>query len=343
MNNAIKISVIVPIYNAEKFLNKCLESISSQNLKEIEIICVNDGSIDNSKEILDKWVLLDKRIIVINKENGGASSARNIALKVSAGEYCLNIDGDDWIGQNYLLDMYNKAKKNDLDILISDLLFDYEDNKKNFILKDLDISDEEILTGKEYLNKFYSGNEHAYSCNKLIRRKLYIDNDLLYNENIFLGEDFEIINKLAYFSKRIGKINKVYYHYRRGENNQSSNLGVKGLYDLLNCKKELERFYKKNNEELLLNILQKNRSFNLMRVILNGKLYIENEYFDYLEDFLTNIKENKIKYSFCYKESKMYNLIILLLKTSNVLNKKIQKKIIYITNFFIVKLMEKKK
>lgn len=126
----IKISVMVPVYNTSKYLEKCLESIVNQSLKDIEIICVNDGSTDNSFEILKKFSNKDKRIIVINKKNGGLTSARNTALKIAKGEYCLNIDSDDWIEQGYFEVMYNKAKEDDLDIVISDFYKEFTAEKK---------------------------------------------------------------------------------------------------------------------------------------------------------------------------------------------------------------------
>ena len=176
MENNIKISVIIPIYNAEKYLEKCLDSIISQSLKEIEIICVNDGSTDNSLEILKKLQLEDKRIIVINKKNGGSSSARNAALKVARGEYCLNIDSDDWIEQGYFKAIYEKAKKNEVDILITDMIFDYQtDTKENEIKIDLKLEEDKVISGKEYVKIFFTNNFYGYTWNKLIKRKLYIE------------------------------------------------------------------------------------------------------------------------------------------------------------------------
>lgn len=319
MNNTIKISIIVPVYNAEKYLDKCLESITIQSLKEIEIICVNDGSKDNSGKILDKWATIDNRIIVIHKENGGASSARNTALKLSKGEYCLNIDSDDWIEQGYFLDMYEKAKKNNLDILISDLLFDYGDPKKNFVLKDLDIEDTKVLTGKEYLEKFYLDNQHAYSCNKLIKRSLFIENNIFYSEDMFLGEDFEVINKLAYFSVRIGKLNNWYYHYIQGDNNGSTKVNIKNLYDLLKCKNKLAKFYLENGEKNFFNKMILNRDSNMITIILGDYYSKKNkDYQEFLKKFIESIRENNTEYNFTLLKGKRYNYNMLIL---NILKK----------------------
>ncbi|MCM1338279.1 MAG: glycosyltransferase, partial [Muribaculaceae bacterium] len=112
----IKISVIVPVYNVEKYLSQCLESILSQSLQEIEIICINDGSTDSSYQILEKYKTLDERIIIIDKTNSGYGSACNIGLKLARGEYICIVESDDFIASNMLEDMYKLAANNLADI-----------------------------------------------------------------------------------------------------------------------------------------------------------------------------------------------------------------------------------
>lgn len=107
----IKISVIIPVYKTEKFLEKCIRSVMNQTLKELEIICINDGSPDNSLKILKSLEREDKRLKIINQENQGVSKARNTAITIAKGKYCINIDSDDWIEKNYLEEMYNIAEK----------------------------------------------------------------------------------------------------------------------------------------------------------------------------------------------------------------------------------------
>ena len=101
------ITVVVPIYNVEDYLNKCIESIVNQTYKNLEIILVDDGSPDNSPKMCDDWAKKDKRIKVIHKENGGVSSARNIGIDKSKGEWITFVDADDWIEKTYIEDMYN--------------------------------------------------------------------------------------------------------------------------------------------------------------------------------------------------------------------------------------------
>ena len=123
------ISVIVPVYNVENYLVKCLDSIINQTLTDIEIICVNDGSTDNSRQILENYKRKDSRIKIIDKQNGGLSSARNVGYKYSTGEYISYIDSDDWVDLTMLEKMYKNIKKHDCEISIC-AVHQYDDTKK---------------------------------------------------------------------------------------------------------------------------------------------------------------------------------------------------------------------
>lgn len=245
----IKISVIVPVYNTSLYLEKCLRSIMDQSLEEIEIICVNDGSIDNSLEILKEIRKEDKRIKIINQINQGVSKARNEAIKIAKGKYCLNIDSDDWIESKYLEDMYNTAEVNNSDIVISDIFFDFKYTPtKNYVLKDLDIKDNKIITGKEYIEIFIKDNFYGYTWNKLIKRELYIKNNIYYNKKISILEDLEAILRLAYYAERVNKLNKAYYHYLKYNSVASMEKKEKVLHDINESFRSLNSFFKKKNE-----------------------------------------------------------------------------------------------
>ena len=108
-----KISVIIPCYNVENYLDKCIESILTQTLSDIEIICINDGSEDNSLELLNNYASSDKRFTIINKKNEGVGIARNTGLAIAKGEYIYFVDPDDWIENNEVFEkIYTKLKKN---------------------------------------------------------------------------------------------------------------------------------------------------------------------------------------------------------------------------------------
>ena len=283
----IKISIIIPIYNASKFLEKCIRSIMEQDFRDIEIICVNDGSTDNSLEILNKLSKEDSRLKIIDKKNEGASKARNIALEVARGKYCLNIDSDDWIEQGYIKALYERAEKDNLDITISNIIFDYfNDSSKNYILNDLEILDEKMISGEEYINIFLKNNFYGYTWNKLIKTELYKKNNLKYNEKIFMMEDVEMILKLAKIGKKIGKVNKAFYHYIQHQTNGSKKISLKRIEDMQRCYEELFIYFKK--DKIILFELEKrclNSIFHFLKCSFDLKNDIKYKIFqkEYLE------------------------------------------------------------
>ena len=292
MNKNIKISIIIPVYNTSKYLEKCITSISNQSLREIEIICVNDGSTDDSLEILEKIAQEDERIIVIDKRNEGPSKARNEALKIAKGKYCLNIDSDDWIEQGYLKDIYDRAEKDNLDITICDAIFDFvKDKKRNYTLKDLNIEDGDIISSDEYVTLFLKNNFYGYTWNKLIKREIYILNNILYPENIFYREDVEVLLRLAYFSKKIGKLNRAYYHYVQWENNVVNKVNEKKFYDLVNSFSSLEKFYI-NHHNNIYNKIKRRKIFDMLYLVFNEKFENLTGYNEIIKTLSNEMKKN---------------------------------------------------
>lgn len=295
---APKISVIVPIYNRENYLEKCLQSIISQDFRDIEIICINDGSVDKSLKILEKYKKKDERIIILNQKNNGVSSARNNGIKKAKGKYILCIDSDDWIEQGYFREIYNRAERDNLDITISDIIFDYN-NKSLKIIQDLKISDLEVMDSFEYIKKLFTENFLAYNWNKLIKREILINNNIFYNENMKLFEDADLLLRVIKFSSKIGKLNKAYYHYIFGEQNGSCN--QLKLYHLQNT---IDFFYKAieiySNDDELVELIQRKKNLRLVLMFLGNKFDQYKEYDVLLEQYLKDIKKEKFilkKYS----------------------------------------------
>ena len=131
-NTSKKISIIIPVYNTQDYLCECLDSIINQTLKEIEIICVDDNSTDNSLKILEEYKEKDSRIIILKNEGKGAGGGRNTGLKIATGEFLSFIDSDDFFELNMFEEMYNKAKKTNSDIVVCNAN-KYNTNKKIFI------------------------------------------------------------------------------------------------------------------------------------------------------------------------------------------------------------------
>ena len=198
-----KVSVIIPVYNTSKYLDKCIDSLVNQTLDDIEFIMVNDGSTDNSKEIIEKWVKKDKRIKLYNKENGGQASARNLGLTKAEGEYIAFLDSDDYISYDMYETLYNEANKYDLDIVLCDYYLDYGDkvveNKKLFV-------QEGDVSCKDYIMSTPS------PVNKIIKRSFLEKNKFKFPEG-FIYEDLASMPILGIYEPKIKYINKYLYYY----------------------------------------------------------------------------------------------------------------------------------
>lgn len=323
--NKIKISVMVPIYNTSQYLEKCLKSIISQSLKEIEIICVNDGSTDNSLEILEKFSKEDERIVIINKKNGGLTSARNAALKIARGKYCLNIDSDDWIEQGYFKDVYERAEKDDLDILLTNIIFDYPNRKST--LNDLNLDDNTIINGKKYINIFFQNNKHGFTWNKLIKRELYVKNNFRYNENVFLLEDMELICKLGYCAKKIGKLNKAYYHYIHGIGNGSQKVKLKNLMDRIEVYSNLIAYFINFKEKVVVKEIKKERDISLLSEVIGKDFHKLDGYNEVLEKIIKMVKEDKNNISSDFYHTKYQVFTTKCIKKINFISPKVQIKV----------------
>lgn len=240
----IKISIIIPVYNAENFLRKCIMSVLKQSLKEIEIIIINDGSTDKSLEILKEFLKMDSRIILIDKKNEGVSTARNCGLSIAKGEYVLNIDSDDYIEYNYCEEMYNAAKNFNLDILISD--YYYSTKEKNIYKIDLKIDENKILTGEEYLEIFFKENFKGFNWNKLLKKDLFEKSEIKYGKNLSMMEDTLIIVMLSKNAKKIGKLNKAYYYYCQHTNNSTRNIKIKHILSVMKVFRNIKHLLLEN-------------------------------------------------------------------------------------------------
>lgn len=198
-----KISIIIPVYNGEEYLEKCLESIKSQELKDIQAIIVNDGSVDKSEEIIDKYVEENPQIFEkVNKENGGQATARNLGITKARGEYIIFIDSDDYIEQEMLKIMYDKAQEDKSDIVVCDY---YE------VTNDKKIVKKAIRSFSEDMNINYILS-NASPWNKLIKTELITKNNIKFLEN-HIYEDLATMPILGGYAKKITYLQKPLYNY----------------------------------------------------------------------------------------------------------------------------------
>lgn len=228
MINKPKVSVIVPVYNVEKYLERCLESLINQTLKDIEIIAVNDGSTDNSLGILNKYAKNDNRIKVINKENTGVSDCRNIAMKQIQGEYLTFVDSDDWIDNNALEIMYTKAEEEKSDLVMCTYMREFEKHSKEKIFD----MPKTVVYEKDEIKKLHRklfgpiddelGNPEGLDSLGTVWAKLYkVDvikkNNIEFEDLKLIGSNEDGLFNIYVFNK-INKavfINKSLYHYWR--------------------------------------------------------------------------------------------------------------------------------
>lgn len=227
----LKVSVIVPVYNVENYIRKCLESLVEQTLEEIEIIIVNDGTKDNSmsiiKEFADKY---PQKIVILEKENGGLSDARNYAIPHAKGEYIAFLDSDDYIEKNMYQDMYEIAKKEKSDMVECDFYWEYPHKTKT------DIG--QIYQGKkQMLEKI-----RVVAWNKLIKRKILQETKIRFPVG-YHYEDVEFTYQLIPYLEKVSFLKKPCIHYiqREGSISNSQNERTKEIFDIL---ENVINFYK---------------------------------------------------------------------------------------------------
>lgn len=212
MNEQNLISIIIPVYKVEEYLDSCVESIVKQTYKNIEIILVDDGSPDKCPQMCDKWALKDSRIKVLHKKNEGLGKARNSGLVIAKGEYIGFVDSDDWCESNMFELMLEACIRFNTKISICDVAEEYEcgwPTEYTSYSKNC-----ECFEQKKVLQKFFSGELAAWACNKLYKRDLI--NLLHYSSQNF--EDIPVTRAILLYVNNVAFTGKVGYHYRKRQN-----------------------------------------------------------------------------------------------------------------------------
>ena len=229
-----KVSVIVPIYNVEKYLPKCLDSLINQTLDDIEIILVNDGSTDNSGNIAKEYkAKYNDKFIYLEKENGGLSDARNFGIPYAKGEYIAFLDSDDYIEEDAYKKMYEKVKKEDADYIECDFIWEYPN--KQIIDKRIEYIDKKDMVAKV----------RVVAWNKLIKRELIIKNNITFPKGLRY-EDIEFTYKLIPFLQKVSYIDKPFVHYVQ-RNNSIANVQNEKTADIFIILDNVEKYYKEKN------------------------------------------------------------------------------------------------
>ena len=193
-SNYIKVSVIVPVYNTEKYLNECLESIISQSLQEIEVICIDDGSTDGSYSILGKFAKRNKKGNILRQKNQGQSSARNAGLKIAKGKYICFVDSDDMLMPNALEEMFYLSESRELDMLLFDIVLWYENdvlrqcNNDDYYVKSCQY--EGVKNGRELFCEMWGNREYDdVPWSRFVKKTLLEDNGITFYEGIIYEDN----------------------------------------------------------------------------------------------------------------------------------------------------------
>lgn len=236
-----KISAIIPVYNSEKYLDRCLESLINQTLKDIEIILINDGSKDNSLLICKKYAKCDKRIILINKENEGVSIARNKGLEIATGEYITYLDSDDYLELNAFEEMYNIAINTNADIV----LFNHYNG--NSSINNVKFPKNKLLKGNELTQILKNANTDFFIpyCWRNIFKNTDKQKQIKFKVNLKFGED-SLYNLESYLNaESMYCSDKAFYHYMPNPYSTMNNKKKNFLFYLENLYNEKMNLYDK--------------------------------------------------------------------------------------------------
>ena len=250
MNNTdIKVSVIMPIYNAYDYLRPAIDSVLDQTLNEIELICIDDGSTDSSFELIKEYQQKDERVRIVTETNAGPALARNNGIKRARGEYLAFLDADDFFEPALLEKLYEAAKEKDLDIAISG--YDIYNSRKANFEEAQPAEHEEIFDGGAVTSKnqcpdriFLSTNGAAW--NKLFRRSFVIDNQLLFLRDVKMYEDVYFMTSALSLADRVGKISDVLIHHRIYTDQARAKMFRKHYPQVLFVYLEIKEFLRQN-------------------------------------------------------------------------------------------------
>ena len=243
MNSSPAVSVIVPIYNVERYIEKCARSLFEQSLGNLEILFVDDCSPDNSiaiiKNILKNYPdRISATRIIRMPANRGQATARRQGIIEAKGEYIIHCDGDDWVDADLYKALYDKALSDDADIVCCDFIIE---TIKGSTIKTVSLSSN---NGKDIIEQWYHKPMHMSCCNKLVKRSLCIDHKILPWVGLNMWEDNGLFLRLFYYATKVTNITGVYYHYnKQNDTSLSSTYGEESVRQMIEVAKNVTEFY----------------------------------------------------------------------------------------------------
>lgn len=349
----MKISVIVPVYNSERYIEKCIKSIENQTYQNVELIIINDGSTDGTTEIIEKHRVYNNKIIVVNKKNKGVSFARNSGIELAKGDYLFFLDSDDWLDNDYFEKCVSEIRKNDVDILFTPYIKEFKNKsiKNNLFQNRIKVFENEeslrslllILYGPTGVDKKnpmlldnYSPVWGKFYRKEVIEKIKFEDLDLIGSEDLWFNINvFKNSRKIEYYGES-------YLHYNK--TNQNSIVSTQNIYvhkQWKNLYGKMQQFITENQlDELYLEALNNRKVLNLFGLVLKI-IYSDRNYFakrkmfiDLLNDLIYKEAFQKFSYEnmdfywrFFYKTVKRKNFFVIyfMLNLANFMKKILNK------------------
>lgn len=233
-----KISVVIPVYNVEKYLRKCVDSVLGQTYKNIEVVLVDDGATDNCPQICDKYAEKDNRVKVVHKKNGGLSDARNFGIDASTGDYIMFLDSDDyWNSDTAVEHIVDLIEKEQRDVVLFFFKYLFEDKQDNNLVEYNNSFDSITISGgskAEQLTDIVKNNIYlSSSVTKAIKRELFLKNDLYFVKGI-LSEDIDWSARLMLYANSFSLLNESFYIYIQRSTSIAHNIKKKNIVNVKN-------------------------------------------------------------------------------------------------------------
>lgn len=266
----VKISIIVPVFNAEKYLSECLNSLTNQTLKDIEIICVDDGSTDGSLSILEEFCNKDERVKIVHQENSGVSVARNNGIAKAQGEFVGFVDSDDWVDTDFFEKLYNVSQKFGAEVVAGDFLW----HKGNSQKPKMKYKDEKFYTEAPEKVKNAFVPKFNYIWNKIYKRESLLKLNLPFEKGRYY-EDMIWLVQAIYYLYGFATVPNTFYHYRRHGESIVMQTSAKHLTDWAYAENKMLEFMREHNIPILVPCKKAEK----VKVALFGINFLKVEYY----------------------------------------------------------------
>lgn len=294
MTDIPKISVIVPIYGVEKFIDKCLKSIQEQSFEDFEVLLINDETPDNSMEIARKYADSDSRFSIYNKKNGGLSDTRNYGIERAKGEYITFIDSDDYLHKDFLKVLYSECVENDADMSYCRFKYSFFNTGITFPMPFN--AGKEVMKTRDALNILIRDNYlHSYAWNKLYKRRLFTDNNITYPKMYF--EDIATSGRVLYNANKIAISDKYLYYYVKRFGSIMSTMDAEKINDYIRSVLIVRNYIQEQGlyddyRKSIYSFASKMRFVNIYSILRQHVLH-----FDF-KNMAKNLKTNKLLFEY---------------------------------------------